>query len=93
MYGWGAMNAAAVKEAVKANFPMDKFVSVWWPGDNDAASAGDGSKGFKELNWHGADADYPAFADIKKLVIDAGKSRRRANSAERCTTTASTIRC
>ena len=75
MYGWGAMNAAAVKEAVKTNFPMEKFVSIWWPGDNDAASAGEGAKGFKELNWHGAGADYPAFADIKKLVIDAGKSQ------------------
>ncbi|MFZ2105492.1 MAG: ABC transporter substrate-binding protein [Roseiarcus sp.] len=78
MYGWGAMNAAAVKEAVKTNFPMEKFVSIWWPGDNDAASAGEGAKGFKELNWHGAGADYPAFADIKKLVIDAGKSQAAA---------------
>ena len=31
--------------------------------------------GFKELNWHGAGADFPAFADIKKYVIDAGKSQ------------------
>ena len=75
MYGWGAMNPTAIKEAVKAEFPMDKFVSIWWPNDADAASAGDGAKGFKELNWHGAGADYPAFADIKKLVIDAGKSQ------------------
>ena len=44
-------------------------------GDADAASAGPGAKGFKELNWHGPGADYPAFADIKKLVVDQGKSR------------------
>ena len=75
MYGWGAMNPTAIKEAVKAEFPMDKFVSIWWPNDADAASAGDGAKGFKELNWHGAGANYPAFADIQKLVIDAGKSQ------------------
>ena len=78
MYGWGAMNAAAIKEAVKANFPMDKFVSIWWPGDADAAASGDAAKGFKELNWHGPGADYAAFADIKKLVIDAGKSQAPA---------------
>jgi branched-chain amino acid transport system substrate-binding protein len=78
MYGWGAMNPTAIKEAVKANFPMDKFVSIWWPNDADAASAGEAAKGFKELNWHGAGADYPAFADIKKLVIDAGKSQAQA---------------
>jgi branched-chain amino acid transport system substrate-binding protein len=78
MYGWGAMNAAAIKEAVKANFPMDKFVSVWWPGDADASASGEAAKGFKELNWHGPGADYPAFADIKKLVVDAGKSQAQA---------------
>jgi branched-chain amino acid transport system substrate-binding protein len=94
MYGWGAMNATAIKEAVKANFPMDKFVSIWWPGDADAAS-GDGAKGFKELNWHGAGADYPAFADIKKLVVDAGKSQAPAGEfGGTCSTiTASIIRC
>ena len=75
MYGWGAMNPTAIKEAVKAEFPMDKFVSIWWPNDADAASAGDGAKGFKELNWHGTGANYPAFADIQKKVIDAGKSQ------------------
>ena len=53
MYGWGAMNPTAIKEAVKAEFPMDKFISIWWPNDADAASAGDGAKGFKMLNWHG----------------------------------------
>ena len=78
MYGWGAMNAAAIKEAVKANFPMDKFVSIWWPGDADASASGEAAKGFKELNWHGPGADYPAFADIKKLVVDAGKSQAQA---------------
>jgi len=75
MYGWGAMNAAAVKEAIKADYPMDKFVSIWWPGDADLQSAGEGAKGFKTLNWHGVGADYPALQDIKKLVVDAGKSQ------------------
>jgi branched-chain amino acid transport system substrate-binding protein len=78
MYGWGAMNAAAIKEAVKAHFPMDKFVSVWWPGDADAAASGEAATGFKELNWHGPGAEYPAFADIKKLIVDAGKSQAQA---------------
>src|SRR5215472_13436842 len=30
MWGWGAMNPTAVKEAARINFPMDKFVSIWW---------------------------------------------------------------
>ncbi len=78
MYGWGAMNPTAIKEAVQAGFPMDKFVSIWWPNDGDAAAAGDGAKGFKELNWHATGTDFPAMRDIKKLVIDAGKSQTPA---------------
>ncbi len=75
LYGWGAMNPTAIKEAVKNEFPMDKLVSIWWPNDADAASAGDGAKGFNELNWHGTGTNYPALADIQKLVIDKGKSQ------------------
>jgi branched-chain amino acid transport system substrate-binding protein len=81
MYGWGAMNPTAIKEAVKAEFPMDKFVSIWWPNDEDAGSAGDGAKGFATLNWHGTGTNYPALADIQKLVIDAGKSQTPKNAA------------
>jgi branched-chain amino acid transport system substrate-binding protein len=75
MFGWGAMNATAVKEAIKAGYPMEKFVSIWWPGEADLLSAGAGAKGFKTLNWHGVGADYPALQDIKKRVVDAGKSQ------------------
>jgi len=78
MYGWGAMNPTAIKEAVKAKFPMDKFISIWWTNDNDVAAAGEGGKGFLEVMLHGSGADYPAFAQIKKLVIDAGKSQTPA---------------
>ncbi len=78
MWGWGAMVPTAVKEAVKAEFPMDKFIAIWWTTDTDAAAGGEGAKGFKMVSWHGVGANYPAFADIKKLVIDAGKSRTPA---------------
>ena len=75
LYGKGAMNPTAIKEAVKAEFPMDKFVSIWWPNDPDAASAGDGAKGFKELNWHSAGANFPALADIQEPGRRPGKSQ------------------
>ena len=32
MWGWGAMNAGAINEAVKTKFPMDKFIGIWWSG-------------------------------------------------------------
>ena len=47
MWGWGAMVPTAVKEAVKAEFPMDKFIAIWWTTDTDAAAGGDGAKGFR----------------------------------------------
>ena len=28
---------------------MDKFISIWWPSEDDPRSAGDGAKGFKTL--------------------------------------------
>jgi branched-chain amino acid transport system substrate-binding protein len=30
MWGWGAMNPTAVKEAAKIRYPMDKFIGIWW---------------------------------------------------------------
>ncbi len=70
LYGWGAMNPTAVKEAVKAGFPMEKMLSIWWPAEEDARNAGPGAIGFKTLNWHGVGANYPAMQDILRLVYD-----------------------
>ena len=75
MWGWGAMNPTAVKEAVKVGFPMDKFIGVWWSGsDDDARAGGAGAKGYLTLNFNGTGAAFPAIADIKKHVVDKGLS-------------------
>ncbi|MDK9696661.1 MAG: ABC transporter substrate-binding protein [Siculibacillus sp.] len=75
MWGWGAMNPTAVKEAVKVGYPMDKFIGVWWSGsDDDARAGGAGAKGYLTLNFHGTGAAFPAIADIKKHVVDKGLS-------------------
>jgi branched-chain amino acid transport system substrate-binding protein len=76
MWGWGAMNPTAVKEATKIRFPMDKFYGIWWSGgDDDARGGGAQAKGYRTLNFHGTTGtDYPALQDIKKYVLDAGKS-------------------
>tara|TARA_R110002020_G_scaffold50818_2_gene143848 strand:+ start:2694 stop:4013 length:1320 start_codon:yes stop_codon:yes gene_type:complete len=76
MWGWGAMNPTAVKEATKIRYPMDKFIGVWWAGGEDDARAGGAeAKGYKTLNFNLVGADLPAFQDIKKHVVDAGKSQ------------------
>jgi len=76
MWGWGAMNPTAVKEAANAGFPMEKFYGVWWSGgDDDARPAGDGAVGYRTLNFHGVGTDYPAIQDILKHVVEPGKSQ------------------
>jgi branched-chain amino acid transport system substrate-binding protein len=75
MYGWGALNSTAIKEAVRIGYPMDKFLSVWWPSEDDARGAGAGAKGFKTLNWHAVGANFPAIQDIQKHVVDKGASK------------------
>ncbi len=75
MWGWGAMNPTAIKEAAKINFPMDRFIGVWWSGGNvDVRPAGDGAVGYLSVNFHGTGTDYPAFQDIIKYVVEPGKS-------------------
>ncbi|MBD8893818.1 ABC transporter substrate-binding protein [Roseibium litorale] len=81
MWGWGAMTPTAVKEAVKTRFPMEKFIGVWWSaGDEDAAAGGEAAKGYKAMNFSGVGSDFKALDDIKKLVIDAGKSQTEPSS-------------
>jgi len=75
MWGWGAMQPTAVKEAIKTEYPIANFYSIWWMGDDAVQGSGAASKGMKNLNWHAVGADFPALQDIKKYVIDKGKSQ------------------
>jgi branched-chain amino acid transport system substrate-binding protein len=76
MWGWGAMNAGALTEAAKTRFPMEKFIGIWWSGhDGDMASVGEAGKGYRAISWNVPVPDAPLVADVKKHVIDAGKSQ------------------
>jgi branched-chain amino acid transport system substrate-binding protein len=76
MWGWGAMNPTAIKEAAKINYPLDHFVGIWWSGsEDDARPAGQDGKGYLALNLNGLGASYPAIQDIMKYVVDKGKSQ------------------
>jgi branched-chain amino acid transport system substrate-binding protein len=76
MWGWGAMNPTAVKRAAENNFPLDKFIGIWWSGsEDDTRPAGAGSKGYLSLNFSGIGTNYPALQEIKKHVVDKGKSQ------------------
>jgi branched-chain amino acid transport system substrate-binding protein len=75
MMGWGAMNPTAIREAARSGFPMDKFISVWWPGEDDVRPVGAQAKGFKVLTWHQVGQTFPAMQQIQSLVIDKGLSQ------------------
>ncbi len=75
MWGWGAMNSTAIKEAVKIKFPLDHFIGNWWSGaDADLGPVGEVGKGYLAANFSGIGTDFPAMQDVLKYVIDAGKS-------------------
>ena len=76
MWGWGAMNPTAIKRAAENGYPMDHFIGVWFSGgDDEARAGGSAAKGYLALNFNGLGANYPAIQDIKKYVVDKGKSQ------------------
>ncbi|MEO1161629.1 MAG: ABC transporter substrate-binding protein, partial [Pseudomonadota bacterium] len=76
MWGWGAMNATAVKEAAKIKYPLDKFIGNWWAGAHaDLRSVGEAGKGYKAANFSGVGTDFPALQDVIKYVVDKGGSQ------------------
>ena len=76
MWGWGAMNATAVKEAAKTRFPMDKFIGNWWAGAHaDLDAVGSAGKGYLAANFSGIGTDFPALQDVMKHVVQPGNSQ------------------
>ncbi len=73
MWGWGVMNATAIKEAAAVGYPMDKFIGVWWSGSEvDVRPAGDAAVGYKAGNFHGIGTDFPVVQDILTHVYAKG---------------------
>ncbi len=83
LWGWGAMNGAAIKEAVSVAFPREKIIGVWWSGaEPDVASAGDDSKGYKALMLQHGAGEFAVHADLKKHVQAKGKSLAKDDYAQ-----------
>ena len=83
MWGWGAMNAGAITEAVKTKFPMENFIGVWWAGhDADLKIVGADGAGYKSISWSYPVLDAPVLADIKQHVVDAGDSMSNPEEME-----------
>lgn len=75
MWGYGAMNGGALTEAAKTKFPMDKFLGIWWSGqDEDLKLIGEAGKGYRSVSWSFPNSEAQTMKDIKKFVVDVGKS-------------------
>jgi len=76
MWGWGAMNPTAVKEAAKIRYPLDRFIGNWWAGShNDLNAVGESGKGYLAANFSGIGQDFPAVQDILTHVVEKGNSK------------------
>ncbi|MBX2839719.1 MAG: ABC transporter substrate-binding protein [Gammaproteobacteria bacterium] len=76
MWGWGAMNPTAIKEAAKIRYPMDRFIGNWWAGShNDLKAVGEAGKGYLAANFSGIGTEFPALQDVITHVVDKGNSQ------------------
>lgn len=76
MWGWGAMNPTAMKGAVDVDYPMDRFIGVWWSGnESDVRQAGEKATGYLAGEMHGVGADWPLFGEIRSQVIGKAPSQ------------------
>lgn len=83
MWGWGAMNAGAITEAVRTRYPMDQFFGIWWSGhDGDLTQAGEAAAGYRAISWNVPVPDAPIMQEIREYVIDAGLSTIGQNEVD-----------
>ncbi len=76
MWGWGAMNPTAVKGAVDIDYPMERFMGVWWSGnESDVRDQGAKATGYLAGEMQGLGTGWPLFDDLKKHVIGKAGSQ------------------
>jgi branched-chain amino acid transport system substrate-binding protein len=80
LWGWGAMNGAAIKHAAAVGYPRDKMIGVWWSGSEpDVRPAGNDSMGYKALMLQHGSGKFPVHAEIERYVYAKGKGLAKAD--------------
>jgi len=73
LWGWGVMNAVAIKTAARVGYPREKMLGVWWAGsEEDVIPAGDAAKGYSTMTYN-TPGNYPVLDEIRKKVYGAKK--------------------
>ncbi len=76
LWGWGVMNATALKTAQKVGFPREKMVGNWWAGSEIDTEAAEGAaNGYYAASLNLAGTDFPVVQDVQKLLVAKGKSQ------------------
>jgi len=75
LWGWGAMNSTALKEAQATGYPREKMYGVWWAGSEPAVrDVAAGAKGFNAVALqHGAGKDAPVIKEILEKIHGKGQ--------------------
>jgi branched-chain amino acid transport system substrate-binding protein len=67
-WGFGVMNAAAMKAAQKIGYPRDRIIGSWWAGsEEDTIPAGDAAKGYMSAAMN-VSGKTPLIQDIEKTL-------------------------
>jgi branched-chain amino acid transport system substrate-binding protein len=79
LWGWGVMNATALKTAQKVGFKADRIVGNWWAGSEVDTEAAEGAaNGYYAASLNLAGKDFQVVRDVQKYVLDKGKSQTPA---------------
>ena len=74
LWGWGAMNSIALKNAARADFPRDKVIGIWWSGsEDDVRAAGDDAIGYKAVALQYGAGKFQVHRDIERYIYAKGK--------------------
>jgi branched-chain amino acid transport system substrate-binding protein len=90
LWGWGVMNAVAIKTAQRNGFPREKMLGVWWAGsEEDTVPTGDAAKGYSSMTFN-TPGNYPVMDEIRKKSLRRrqGQPGRQAAASAPCTTCA-----
>ena len=73
MWGWGAMNPTAIKEATLIRYPLDRFIGNWWAAaEVDVRGSGVDAEGYIGATFHDAGDSAPAIQEIREKIHAAG---------------------
>lgn len=81
LWGWGVMNATALKTAARIGYPRNRIVGVWWSGaEEDVVPAGNAAEGYVAAGFNVAGAGFPVIDQIRKYVYADGEGEMQDHS-------------